>query len=243
MSKESGLGDYLFIDGYDVSGDTAQVASISAPFAPIVMTGINKYAPERVAGQMDGALGFTVYHNPTNAHVKLSALPRTNVIGSYFHGLALGNVCASLQALQVSYDPSRGDDGSLTMAVALTASAGTSLEWGVQGTPGKRSDVAATNGASVDGGASTAFGLQAYAHFFSFTGTSCTLKLQDSADNATFADLTGGGFVAATAAGSQFIATTATQTIRRYVRVVSSGTFSQCTFAVNLIRNNSALTP
>lgn len=242
MEKESGLGDYLFLDEYDLSGDTGAVSSISSPINPLVITGINKYAPERLAGQMDGAIAFQAWHNPTNAHVKLSALPRTNVIGSYFHGAAIGNPAASLNGLQIGYDPNRGADGSLTLAVNLTASEGAPLEWGRQGTAGKRSDTTATNGASLDGGAATTFGLQAYRHIFSFTGTSVTIKVQDSADNSSWADLTGGAFTAATAVGSEQIATSATQTVRRYLRVITSGTFSQCTFAVNLIRNSTALT-
>lgn len=242
MAKESGLGDLLFVDEYDLSGDTGAVQTISAPFTPLVLTGINKYAPERLAGQMDGALAFQAWHNPTNAHVKLSALPRTNVIGSYFHGSALGNPACSLVALQTSYDPNRGADGSLTLAVSLTGSNGLPLEWGVQGTVGKRSDTTATNGGSIDNGAATALGLQAYMHAFSFTGTSVTIKVQDSADNSSWADLTGGAFTALTAAGKEQIATTATQAVRRYLRVITTGTFSQCTFAVNLVRNRVALT-
>ncbi len=240
MAKESGLGDALYLDEYDLTGDTGAVSSISAPFAPLILTGIDKYAPERKAGHADGKITWQAWHNPANAHVKLSALPRTDVIGSYFHGGAVGNVAASMTALQVAYSPSRGADGSLTFEVDLTAD-GFGLEWGLQGTAGKRSDTIATNGASINNGAATAFGLNAYLHVFSFTGTSVTITIQDSADNASFAALTGGAFSTVTAAGKERIATTATQAVRQYLRVITAGTFSQCTFAVNLVRNKAAL--
>lgn len=243
MPKQSGLGDQLFLDDYDLTGDTGAVGSIGSPFTVLPVTGIDKSAPERRAALMDGGIAFQAWHNPTNAHVKLSALPRTNVQGSYFHGSAIGNPCASLQALQIGYNPTRGQDGSLTLAVQLTGAAASPLEWGLQGTVGKRSDVAATNGASLDSGVtSTLFGLAAYVHVFSFTGTSVTIKVQDSADNASFADLAGAGFVAFTAVGSQRVETGLSATVRRYLRVVTTGTFSQATFAVNLVRHQGAVT-
>jgi hypothetical protein len=52
-------------------------------------------------------------------------------------------------------------------------------------TAAPRTDTTATNGTSYDfGTGSTAFGLQAYLQVLSFTGTSCTIKLQESSDNA-----------------------------------------------------------
>lgn len=243
--KESGIGDYLFLDAVDLSGDIGSVGSISAPFGLLPVTDITQSAPERLAGEMDGGITFSSYFNPDigRAHVKLSALPRTNVIGSYFHRGIIGNPAASLTALQVGYDPSRGADGSLAINTSLTASNGAPLDWGSQVTAGKRTDTAATNGTSLDQvTVSTAFGWQAYLHVFSFTGTSITIALQDSANNSAFLALTGGAFTTLTAAGQEKLTGGATATVRRYVRVVTTGTFSSCVFAVNFVRNLSATT-
>jgi hypothetical protein len=137
MPKGSGLGDALYIDSYDLSGDVGSVGGISSPFGVLPLTGINKYAPERTAAALDGTIAFQSWFNPDvgHAHVKLSALPRTDVLGSYFHGGAVGNVAASCMAKQVGYDGNRGTDGSLTMATNLTAN-GYGLEWGLQATAG-----------------------------------------------------------------------------------------------------------
>ena len=242
MSKESGLGDHLYVDSYDLSGDVGSVSAIGAPFGVLPITGIDKYAPERVAAHLDGVITFQSWFNPDSgqAHDKLSGLPRTDVIGSYFHGGAIGNVAASLVAKQVGYDGQRGADGSLTMATSLTAN-GWGLEWGLQGTAGQRTDTAATNGSSLDGGAATALGLQAYLHVFSLTGTDCTVAVEDSANNSTWAALADGAFAEATGGTSERIATAADATVRRYLRVVTTGTFTECVFAVNLVRNASAL--
>ncbi|MGH3587159.1 MAG: hypothetical protein ACRDQ0_12630, partial [Pseudonocardia sp.] len=98
---------------------------------------------------------------------------------------------------------------------------------------------------SVDLGTASpgAFGLQAWLHVFSFTGTSCTVKIQESSDDAAgdaFADVTGGAFAAASAVGAQRIATGAIN-VERYLRIVTTGTFSECTFAVTACRNETAV--
>lgn len=242
MTKQSGLGDQLYIDGFDISGDIGSIQSISAPFAVLDLTDITQSAVERRAGIADGAMSFTSYFNPDTdrAHDVLSTLPTADRAGSYFRGSTIGAPAASMWAKQIGYDGNRGADGSFTLATALTATQGTALEWGEQLTAGKRTDSSATNGASLDGTASSTLGLQAYLHLFAFTGTSVTVKLQDSADNSAWADLTGAAFTVATARGAQRIATTSGQTVRRYLRAVTTGTFSNAVFAVNAIRNLAA---
>lgn len=235
MGKESGLGDQLYLDDVDLSGTTGAISSIGAPFATLTITDITQSGQARLAGQHDGTLTFSSWHDPSVAHPKLSALPTADVYGTYFHRATLGYPAASMMARQTSYDPNRGADGSLAMNVALVSDS-YGLEWGVQGTAGKRTDTAATNGTSVDGGAATTFGLSAYLHLFSFTGTSVTVKIQDSADNSSFTDLTGGAFTTATGSTKERIATANNATVRRYLRVITTGTFSNAVFAVNLVR-------
>ena len=238
MSKESGLGDQLYLDSTDLSGTTGAISSIAAPFAQLTVTDITQSAPHRLAGQLDGTIAFSSWWDNTVAHPKLSALPSADAYGTYFHRTTIGYPAASLVAKQIGYDPNRGADGSLAMATTLTAN-GYGLEWGQQLTAGKRSDTTATNGTSLDGGAATALGLVAYLHVFSFTGTSCTVTLQDSADNSSFSAITGGAFTAATGTTKERIETATNGAVRRYVRIATSGTFSQCTFAVNFIRRLS----
>lgn len=248
MAKQSGLGDNFFVDGYDLSGDTNSLGNISGPNSPIPVTGINKYAMERIGGKRDGLMSWVSYFNPTlltGAHARYSALPTTDIIASYFRGTSLGDPSANLVAKQIGYDGNRGDDGSFTLAVEAQGNA-YGLEWGKSLTAGQRTDTTATNGTSVDfGTGSTAFGLQAYLHVFTgFAGTSVTVKLQESSDNGAgdaFADVTGGAFTAATGITSQRIATASGQTVERYLRVVTTGTFTNAVFAVSVIRNDTAV--
>ena len=90
---------------------------------------------------------------------------------------------------------------------------------------------------------STDFGLAAYLHVLSLASGTATVTLQDSADNSSYANLTGGAFTAITAATSQRITTAITAITRRYVRVNVTGTFSHLIATVAVARYvNSPLT-
>lgn len=238
MAKQSGLGDNFYIDGFNLSGDIGSLDSIAGGPALLEQTGIDKYAMERVGGLRTGNIDFTAFFNksPGQEHLALSTLPRTDRVATYCRGTLLGSPAASCWAVQIGYDPTRGDDGALTIASSVQASA-YGLEWGEQLTAGVRTDTTATNGAALDGGAATAFGMQAYLQVFAVTGTSVTVTIQDSADNVTFAAIAGGAFAAATGRGAQRIQISNAATVRRYVRVATSGTFTNAQFAVNFVRN------
>lgn len=242
MAKQSGLGMRLWVGGYNLSGDIGSIGRIAGGPAALEMTDITESAHERQGGLRDGGIDFTSYFNPASsrAHPVLGALPRTDVIVSAATGVLVGSPVASCQAVQVGYDGNRGNDGSFTFNVA-TNSDGYGIEWGELLTAGDRTDSSATaTGTGLDGTASTSFGAQFYLHLSAFTGTSVIVKMQDSADNATFADITGAAFTSATAIGGQRIALANTATVRRYVRVATTGTFTVATFAVNMVRNSIA---
>jgi hypothetical protein len=241
MTKTSGLGDNAYVGGYNISGDVQSLNRISGSQAALEYTDITQSAHYRLGGLRDGVVEFVAFFDPAAGaeHPALSTLPTTDVAVSYLRGTAIGNPAASVVAKQINYDPTRAADGMLTFAVSAQSN-GYGLEWGEQLTAGMRTDAAATNGTSLDYGAvSTTFGGQAYLHLTAFSGTSVTVKLQDAADNLNFTDISGAAFTAATAIGWQRIAFTGT--VRRYVRAVTTGTFSNAVFAVNFVRNLTAV--
>lgn len=243
MSKSGGMGDNFYIDGFDLSGDINSLSKIGGGPAALDMTGIDKSAFERQGGLKDGSIEFVSYMNDTvgQATAVLKLLPTADTVAYYARGTTLGNQAACLVAKQINYDPSRGQDGMITFQTQALAN-GFGLEWGTQLTAGKRQDTSATSPATgVDFLAASSFGWQAYLQVFSFTGTSCTVTLQDSANNSAFAGFTGSAFAAATARGTQRIAGAAGSTVRQYVRAITSGTFSECTFAVMFVKNESAV--
>ena len=77
-----------------------------------------------------------------------------------------------------------------------------------------------------------------------FTGTDVTIKIQDSADDSSYADLTGGAFTQVTSAPqAQRIATAAGATVRRYLRIATttSAGFTSVSFQVLVVRNQTAV--
>jgi hypothetical protein len=247
VSKTSGLGDQLYVAGVDVSGDINSLKNIHGGPAALEFTDITQSGMARLGGERDGGIDFTSYFDPAAgaSHATFSALPTADVIVSYFRGTALGNGAACEVAKQANYDATRGNDGSLTFDVSTLAN-GFGVEWGVQLTAGKRTDTTATSPATgVDQTTvSTAFGWQAWLHVFAFTGTSVTVTIQDSADNSSFLNFGGGGgaFTAATGVTSQrLVSPGATDTVRRYVRAITTGTFSNAVFAVVFTRNTTAV--
>lgn len=244
MAKQSGLGDRLLVAGYDLSGDINALGRIGGGPAPLDFTAINASAMERQGGLRDGAIEFAAFFNPATgqAHPRLSALPTADVILTYCRGTTLGDPAAGIVAKQINYDGSRGQDGAFTFSVQAQAN-GYGLQWGRQLTAGLRTDTGATNGTSIDTTASAAFGAQAFLHVTAFSGTDATVKIQDSADNSSFADVTSLAFTQITAGPtSERIATSSGATIRRYLRAVTvtTGGFSSLTFAVTVIKNDTA---
>lgn len=95
-------------------------------------------------------------------------------------------------------------------------------------------ETAGVTTSSVDNGAASTAGGRANLHVTAWSGTSATVKIQDSADNSSWADLLTFSTVSATTSESVSIS----GTVRRYARVVLSGTITSITFAVALGRRN-----
>lgn len=141
MGKQSGLGDQLYVDAIDLSGDIGSISRIGGGPAAMDVTAIDKGAPERIGGRREGAIEFTSWFNPSagQAHKNFSTLPYSDRLVTYMRGSAVGNAAASEIAKQINYDPSRGADGALSMAVSAQSN-GYGVEWGLQALAGKQTD-------------------------------------------------------------------------------------------------------
>lgn len=242
MAKQSGLGDTLLVNGVDLSGDVGAMSAIQGQLATLEATGLNVSAKERIAGHHSGAMNFMSFFNDdvAGAHTILKAQGASDIYLMYLRGSNLGGAAAAMRGPQVDYGLSRGADASLTAAIQAQSNVNP-LEWLEQLTAGKATHASATNGSSVDLGAvSTLFGLSAWLQVVSLGSGTPTVKLQDSADNSTFADITGGSFGVVTAPSYSRLQTGVTATIRRYVRVATTGTFSNLVLAVGFNRYLSA---
>src|SRR5580698_1954468 len=168
-------------------------------------------------------------------HSALSPLPTSDIICSYFRGATLQAPAASMNGIQINYDPTRDTTGNLTLAVEVQSDK-YSMEWGEQLTAGIRTDTAATVGSAITDTAATAFGAQAYVHLLDFVGTSVTITIEH-------ATTSGGSYSsllatsAMSAIGAQLLNTSNSTTVNQYLKVATTGTFTYASFAVNFIRN------
>jgi len=244
VSKQGGLGACLYVGGNDISGDI-QSAALSGGPALLDVTDITQSAHSRLGGERDGTISLVSYWDPALAHPVLSALPTTDTLVTYGTGTAVGSPAACLNGLQINYDPTRGTDGSFTFAVEAQAD-GFGLEWGVFLTAGMRTSGPLTGGnsdttVSLDTGGSLSFGAQMYIHVAAFSGTDATIFIRDSADNSTFANVTGLTGTAITSGAPLFqrVAISNTATVRRYVtaRVATTSGLTSIQWAVILVKN------
>ena len=245
MAKQSGLGDQLFLGGYDVGADINSIGSLSTPRQTLPATGITQSANARMFGKRDAAAEFVSYFNDATDQVfdALKGLPRTDVHLMYLRGTTRGNQAFAMVGKQLNYDPTRGDDGSLLFGTSIQSDE-FGADWSKQLTAGKQTDASATNSAGVDfGTGSKAFGFQAYLQVFSVGSGTAAIKLQESSDNGVgdpWTDVTGGAFTAATGRATERIQSASdTLTVERYLRVVTSGVFTDLVFAVAVNRNDA----
>lgn len=247
MAKQGGMGANFYVGSADISGDVGSLTNMHGGPLLQEVTAIDKSAPERIGLLHDGGLDGNIWFDKATgaSHPTLKTLPTADVICSYFHSGVIGAPVCSCVAKQVNFDGTRGQDGSYALTVNWVAN-GFGLEWGNSVTAGKRTDTTATTpGTGMDLAATPAsysFGMALYLHVFSFTGTSVTIKVQDSANNSAFADMTGATFTVVSGVTSERIALGTTATVRRYLRAVTTGTFSNVVFAINAVRYEVAQT-
>jgi hypothetical protein len=228
MAIISGIGEALYVNQFDLSGDIGAFSAITANRNLQDTTTIQKAAMGRTRLLRDGSIGYNAFFDVTagQEHPVLGvALPSVSALWTWASGLTLGSLTASLVAIESDYPMTRGQDGSVTIAATAEGN-GFGTEWGVLLTAGKQTFASAAAGTAIDDGAATAFGLAAYLHVISLASGSATVAIQDSADNSSFANVTGGVFTAATGATSQRLQTGPTAAVRRYARVNVTGTFS-----------------
>lgn len=249
MTKLDGMGMHLFVDGYDISGDHQSLTWRGGP-AIFETTGIDKYAYERTGLRRDGGLDAVTYFNPETvggggsadrSHLVYRSLPLTDRMISWTHP---SGEAWNLIGKQGGYDPTVAADGSLTCQVNSVAN-GYGLEVAKLLTAAPLTQGSAGNVASVDFGAGASFGAQFHLQALAFTGTSATIKIQQSSDNGAgdaFADVTGGAFTAVTGRTTQRLETARNQAVERYLRVVTTGTFTNLVFLVTA-EVNLAATP
>jgi hypothetical protein len=149
-----------------------------------------------------------------------------------YGGLAVGNAGLATLGKRQSYTASSPVGDVVTMAITVQADGGLESVEVLHAIDAAESS--AGNETSVDSGASSANGGAAYLNLISFTGTSITVNVAHSTDDAVFNDIA--TFTAATTEGSERVIVAEGTTINRYLRAEWAGTFTSATFAVSFAR-------
>lgn len=246
MSKSTGLGERLFLNQHDLSGDIGALGTIQSAQNQQDVTDITKVAMARLGLLYDGHLAYSGFFDAAAGaeHPVLSALPQSG-LSTWCTGTAAGSPSASLVANQADYGVTRSPDGSLAITATAEATGGNGLEFGVLLTTGAQSFASAGNGTYVDEYVPvfgtlplpSTHGLSAFLHVLSLGSGSATVAIQDSTDHLSFANVSGAVFTAVTGATSERIAVTGN--VRRYLRVNVTGTFTDLVAAVSVIRKLS----
>ena len=240
MAKSSGVAGGFYVGGYDLSGDVGAVENAGSPRATQDVTGIGQSAMDRLLMPSSGEIAFKSFFNDAalQEHVILGALPTTDTHVMYAKGQAADDVCAMLVAKQINYDASRNADGSLEFAITASSTSGVPLEWGVLLTAGLITHSSAVSNSDKDDGASSSNGLSAYIQMVDISSGTPTVKIEDSTNGSSWADLVS---FAAVANGNEpsFERVTVSGTVNRYLRITSTGTFSNAKFIIGYRRGES----
>ena len=242
MAKKSGLGQQIFVHGYDLSGDIATIDNAGSPRNLLDITAINAPANERLVGLSDGNISVSSWFNDSTEqeHDALSGLVTTDRIVTWAFGATRGDVAACLVAKQLNYDGSRGPDGSLSFTIDTQAD-GISLDWCNTLTTGKETHSSAGSSTSRDDGAGTTAGMVAYLEITDCDSGTPTVTIQESSDNGSsdawvnVLSFSAVGYASAPTAER----VTSSGTVERYLRITTTGTFSNLDFCVSTRRGTS----
>ena len=127
--KQGGLGSALLRRRLRPVRRRQRIGQISSPRDVLDFTSIKDSAYERQYGLRSGAIAVTSFFRgggdwgPGSGTMTgllgsagIALLPRTDEVATVFIGQALQNPAASVNGKQLNYDPTRGTDGSLTLA-------------------------------------------------------------------------------------------------------------------------------
>lgn len=248
MAKISGRGVKLYAGGFDISGDASALQGINQSQAMLEVPNFDKDAMERIGGLLDGAIQVAGWFNASDLETPDNAGQLQSLIASgklrtadvpvmVPMGTALGDPVAMLIAKVAKHDVNR-QPGNAVAATWDYQCNDFGIEWGVMLTAGKRTDAAATNGTSIDAGAASgSLGASAQCQVFSVASGTVEPVAQDSADDSSFAAITGLEFTGVGTSDfptAERLETSATLQIRRYRRAATTGTFTDAVIAMGI---------
>jgi len=234
MAKTSGLGVRIYANGYDLNTDVNALSGIGSTQTLLDVTPLSKSATERIIGLKDSTLSVNGYFdNATGmAHDAFESIAGDSEVIMTM-GTSRGDAACGMVADQSSYNIDRSQGSAIATTVEFSTSDGNGLNWGVVLTDGpEQTDSSAASSASVDNAASSSNGARAVISVESIASGSAVIKIQESTNDSAWSDM----MTFSTVSGRTSEATSMEGTCARYLRVQTSGTFTDLVFVVQIAR-------
>jgi hypothetical protein len=237
VTKASGIGQRLYLQGRDIGGDVGSITAIRASTAALDVTSIQDSAMVRIPGMRDGEITFNCWFNSAvgETHDYLATLPTTDVLVLLLSSTTSGQPTFALTAKQVNYDWARGQDGSLAGTVQLLGAAGVPLEYGLLLTA-KVTHASTTDVTGIDFGAQTTAGAVGFLQHFSAASGTVEYDIEDSSNSTNGIDGAWANLLAFSDVATPWspIAerVAVAGTVERWVRASTNGTFTTAVFSM-----------
>ena len=238
MAKNTGLGQALFVQGYDLSTDASALDGAGYNQEMLEITGIDKSATERVAGRLESTITVNGWFDNADdkaheAYTVSNKLPTGDRVVTYQMGTAITEPSLFLNAKQANYDVTNSPGNALATTASFSSTASVSgfdgVAFGVMLDAGATTYTSTTNGTTVDQSASSAAGSVACLQFISGASVSSLVaKIQHSSDSASWSDIITFSTISANTPTAEILSMEGT--VNRYVRVqyTLSGTNAKC---------------
>lgn len=243
----------IYVDGYDLSGYARAFGDLTWAYDVVDLTTLADAVKGYLVDQPQISAG------PFEVLLDNTATSGAHTLGKSWPGairtvtVALGDKAAPAQGvptfngqLEMSGYMSQASNGAATAKMNFAGSGVLSAQgfgkpWGWLLNAATTARTAVNSSSGVDSEVSAATSLGGYMAYQVLAGNgTATIKVQDSADNSTFADLSGAttGSISCSTPSAGVVALASTATVRRYLRwQIVLGTASTVTFVLSFVRN------
>ena len=241
MAKVTGLNVRLYVEGYDLSGDANALSGMGYTNELLDVTTLDVSAKKRIVGIVDGEISVDAFFDPASSrqHAVWTSnsgkLPTADQDVLVPMGAAVGDPCVGLISKQGTYSTTRSPASAISASATFTANA-SGPDFGVMLTAHDDTHSSAGSGTVMDGGAATTNGGVGYLQIFSLASGSVTVNLQESTSSGgSYSNFMTFSTVAAAAAPTAE-RLTMSGNVARYLKVTTTGTFSNAKIAVGFTR-------
>jgi len=242
MAKTNGLNVRLYVEGYDLSGDANALSGLGYTNELLDVTTLDVSAKKRIVGIADAEISVDAFFDPASgrSHAVWTSnsgkQPTADQDVLVPMGSAVGDPCVGLVSKQGTLTTTRSPGSAIAASATYSASNGSGLDFGVMLTAHDDTHASAGSGTVVDGGAATSNGGAGYLQLLSLDSGSVTVQIQECAtEGGSYVNIVTFSTVAAAAApASERL--TMEGTVKRYLKVTTTGTFSNAKIAVGFTR-------